>query len=123
MATKQEHLNQILEGLDQTSREIKGTALISPDGMIIASSFKSTGSATDMAAAMGASILGLGARVTQSLNAGEMEEIIIRGEKDYVVVFTIRNKAVLLVQADGAITLGFLLLKARQSLKALTSIL
>lgn len=121
--TKQAAFDQILDELKSTSREINSVAVVSPDGMIIAGVFNDPARKMESAAAMAALIVGLGSKVSTVMEAGEMEEIILRSSHDMILVFTIADRAALIMQAGNEAILGQLLLRARRAIPGLAKLL
>jgi hypothetical protein len=121
MATKQEMINAVLEDLNAATADILGLAVISPDGMMIAN--RLAAGEADAAAAMAAALGSLGKRVTDTLNAGDLQEISIRGTKVNVIVFDIEHRASLLVEVTADANFGLVLLEARQAKEKLSGII
>lgn len=123
MQTKQEMFDALLQDLTRTSREIIGAAVVAPDGMVIAGHFYGLQGKMESAGAMAALILSLGEQVTNVLQAGGMQEIILRAQKDYILVFTLERRAALILQATAQATLGQLLLRARQATPKISALI
>ncbi len=93
---------------------IEGAALVSSDGLPIASAL-GTGFEEDRIAAMSAAILSLGERVAEELEKGTLEQITIKGDTGYVILTGIGQEAVLTVLADNNVKLGLLLMEIKRS--------
>ncbi len=113
MATKQDKINAVLDELSMATSDIKGLAVISPDGMLIADKLGSDQG--DAAAAMGAALGSLSKRVTDTLKVGDFQEVNIRGANAGILLFDIEHRASLIVTVSQRANLGLVFLEARQA--------
>jgi uncharacterized protein len=110
-----------LRDLQASSEHVEAAAIVSVDGLSIASALPA-GTEEDRVSAMSAAMLGLGQRMTQELKRGNLEQIFVRGESGFVVITAIGEEAVLTVLARKEAKLGMLFLdisRASQDLKHL----
>lgn len=120
--TKQEKLQLVLETLRSSIPEIRGALVASTDGLPIAKSF-SDGVDVNRVAAMAATALGLGKRISDTLGTGELIETSVTGSEGKVLIYTIGKKGVLAVVAQVGINMGLLNLEARDAAADITIVL
>jgi len=111
-----------LRALQTSTPEIEGTAIVSPDGLSIASVLTPP-IEEDRVAAMSAAMLSLGDRIAKELGRGKMEQVYIRGSKGYALLTSAGPNAVLTVMARIESRLGLLLLELRHLVSDLQSLL
>ena len=109
---KSEILNNTLMTLRGSMPELRGALVATADGLPIAQSFSD---ATDAGrvAAMAATALGLGKRITERTNLGGLAEAVIRGDNGYLVVYAAGKDAVLVLSGPIDSNLGLMRLEAR----------
>ena len=111
----------IRELLTQTS-EIEAAAVVSFDGLPMASALPS-GMDEDRVAAMSAALLSLGERATVGLGRGELSQVFIEGEEGTVFLVSADNEAVLVaVAAKGAKT-GMMLYEVKRTAAVVAAVL
>lgn len=111
----------IRELLSQTA-EIEAAAVVSFDGLPMASALPS-GMDEDRVAAMSAALLSLGERATVGLGRGELNQVFIEGEEGTVFLVSAENEAVLVaVAAKGAKT-GMMLYEVKRTAAAVAAAL
>ncbi|MBX6387554.1 MAG: roadblock/LC7 domain-containing protein [Frankia sp.] len=100
---------------------VTGSAVGSADGLLIthdSGDFRPEG-----LAAMAAVALGLGRRIGAEAGIGSLREVVTRADKGYVVVYAIRDTALLVVLGDENLALGRLHLHARFAIARLSELL
>lgn len=102
--------------------DIEATAIVSVDGLTIASSLPA-GVEEDRVAAMSAAMLSLGERIASELGRGTLSEVYVKGENGYVVLRAVGEEAVLTVLARQQTKLGLLFLDMRRASVDLSVIL
>ena len=80
-----ENLNKTLRSLQSGTPEIEAAALISEDGLMIASALPQHIEDARVAG-MSSTLLSLGSRAATELERGALEQVLIRGEHGYVVM-------------------------------------
>jgi len=111
----------IRELLTQTA-EIEAAAVVSFDGLPMASALPA-GMDEDRVAAMSAALLSLGERATVGLGRGELSQVFIEGEEGTVFLVSADNEAVLVaVAAKGAKT-GMMLYEVKRTAAAVAEVL
>jgi len=115
-------LQDVLQNFVSSSPDVQGAALVSPDGLALASVLPG-GMDEERTAAMSASMLSLGERIGRELSRGGVERIVVEGEKGYGVLVSCGNDAVLLVLASSAAKQGLLFLEIKRAVAQLTPLL
>ena len=107
--SRTDDLNNVLAELQSSSGDIEACAVVSEDGLIIASSLPQS-IQENQVAAMSAAILSMGARTASELNRGSLEQLFIEGENGYMVVTRAGEYASLLALAKKKAKLGLIFL-------------
>ncbi len=117
-----DRLSGALHELQSSVADIQASAIVSVDGLIIASALPS-GAGEDRVAAMSAAMLSLGERIAQELGRGELEQVYVRGDRGYVILMSIGEEAVLTVLAHERAKLGLVFLEMRRAVERLVRLL
>ena len=112
MSERATNITKILKDLETGTPEIEASAIVSVDGLTIASALPSDVE-EDRVAAMSAAMLSLGERTAQELNRGNLDQVFVRGENGYVLIISAGQDAVLtsLVRKEAKLGLIFLDMK------------
>ena len=102
--------------------DVEATAIVSVDGLTMASSLPG-GIEEDRVAAMSAAMLSLGERTAEELQKGKLEQVFIRGGDGYVVLMNAGDQAVLSVMARNNAKLGLLFLDMKRTAEQISVIL
>ncbi len=113
ISSRTQQLTERLRALLASTPEIEGAAIVSPDGLIIASVLAPPAE-EDRVAAMSAAMLSLGERIAQELGRGKLEQVYIKGSRGFALVTACGSQAVLTIIARGEARLGMLLLELRK---------
>ncbi|MBU7024658.1 MAG: roadblock/LC7 domain-containing protein [Theionarchaea archaeon] len=107
-----EELTDLLKDLESTTPDIEASAVVSVDGLMIASALPRDVE-EDRVAAMSAAMLSLGERTANELARGDLSEVYVKGENGYVVLMAAGENAVLtaLARKDAKLGLVFLDMK------------
>ena len=116
-----EMFQQVLEELQGSSTDVEAAALISTDGLMIASSLP-VGMDEDRVGAMSAAMLSLGDRAVRELARGTLERVLLQGDKGYVIMSSSGTEAVLTVLAKPGAKLGLLFLDIKRAAEALAKL-
>ena len=100
--------------LQSRTPDVEASAIVSVDGLIIASSLPG-GVEEDRVSAMSAAMLSLGERIATELGRGFLDEVYIHGEHGYVLLMASGRDAVLTVLARQQAKLGLVLLEMRRA--------
>ena len=103
-----------LRALQASSPDIEASAVVSVDGLRIASSLPQ-GVEEDRVSAMSAAMLSLGERISSELGRGSLEQVYIKGEKGFVVLMSVGEEAVLTALAREQAKLGLIFLDMRRA--------
>lgn len=115
-------LDLILNEFERNVPQVQATAIVSTDGLVIASRLPAQVE-EDRVGAMGAAILSISSRSGEELARGEMERVLIEGEDGYLLIRSIGEDAILVALADKDVRLGMLFYECRHCIKKLTEIL
>ncbi len=109
-----EALEDILKNLTASIPEIMSAAIVSVEGLPIASMMPDKYDDTRLAA-MTAAMLSLGERAAIELDKGALEQILIRGENGYLIVMGAGQNAVLTLSTTKDIKLGLVFLDSKRA--------
>lgn len=122
VGSKAEKMISRLQDMQISSPEIIASALVSVDGLMIASALP-VNIESDRISAMTAAMLSLGERIASELNRGSLSELYIRGQEGYVLVTAVGEEAVLTVMTRAEAKLGLIFLEMRRAAESLAVIL
>lgn len=111
----------LLRGLQGASDSVRSCALVSYDGLMVASVLVE-GVDADRFGAMCASLLALSTRAAKEVERGVLRQIILDGEHGPVLLTRAGTKGVLAVAADPTKNLGKLILDTRTTAAALATL-
>lgn len=120
--SRTERLVRRLQELQMNTPDVEATAVVSVDGLTMAS-FLPAGVEEDRVSAMSAAMLSLGERIASELGRGMLDEVYVKGENGYVVLRAVGEEAVLTVLARQQTKLGLLFLDMRRASDDLATIL
>lgn len=103
-----------LRDLQATTPEIEASAVVSVDGLIMASSLPA-GVEEDRVSAMSAAMLSLGERIASELGRGSLDQVYVRGDSGYVILMSIGEEAVLTTLVREGAKLGLIFLDMRRT--------
>jgi len=119
---KRQALIDRMQALQLSSPDILATAVVSIDGLIIASNLLAEMS-EDRVSAMSAAMLSLGEQISKEMGRGALEQVHIRGDNGYVVLISVGEKAVLTALVNQQAKLGMIFLDMRHTADDLVNIL
>ena len=122
MPTRADSMQQILRNLATNTPDLEGAAVVSTDGLVVASVLPA-GTDEDRVSAMAAALLSLGERTAGELERGELEQIYVKGGRGYVVLMRAGSENVLEAIAGPAAKLGMVLLDMKRAAQELAKIL
>ena len=111
-----------LRELQVSSPDVEASAVVSVDGLTMASSLPREVE-EDRVSAMSAAMLSLGERIASELGRGVLEQVYIKGQKGYVLLMSVGEEAVLTVLAREQAKLGLLFLDMRRATQDLTKLI
>lgn len=115
-------LISLLSELNGTSADIEASGVISTDGLMMASVLPANMD-EDRVGAMSAAMLSLGDRTAQELARGELEQVLIKGAKGYVLMTYAGREAVLTVLAKPNAKLGLIFLDVKRTAQSISEML
>ena len=101
-----------MEELKQTIPEIEAAAVVSLDGLIIASALPE-GISEDRVSAMSAAILSLAESISNEMGRGSLEQVFTKGSNGYVILTAINDYAGLTVLANDQAKPGLVFMEMR----------
>jgi predicted regulator of Ras-like GTPase activity (Roadblock/LC7/MglB family) len=107
-----------LREMQAASPEIEASAVVSVDGLIMASALPAEVE-EDRVSAMSAAMLSLGERIAKELGRGSLEQVYIRGNMGYVILTAVGEEAVLTALAREGAKLGLIFLEMRRAAESL----
>jgi predicted regulator of Ras-like GTPase activity (Roadblock/LC7/MglB family) len=112
--TRTDQMVDRLRNLQGSTPDVEASAVVSVDGLIMASSLPA-GVEEDRVSAMSAAMLSLGERIAGELGRGSLDEVYIHGDEGYVLLMASGLDAVLTVLAREQAKLGLVLLEMRRA--------
>jgi predicted regulator of Ras-like GTPase activity (Roadblock/LC7/MglB family) len=103
-----------LRDLQAGTPDVEASAVVSVDGLIMASSLPANVE-EDRVSAMSAAMLSLGDRIASELGRGILDQVYIRGDMGYVILMAVGDEAVLTVLARKNAKLGLIFLDMRRT--------
>jgi len=120
--SRTEQMIERLRDLQVSSPAVEAAAIISVDGLSMASSLPASVE-EDRVAAMSAAMLSLGERIASELGRGTLDQVYIKGEKGFVILMAIGEEAVLTVLARHDAKLGLIFLDMTRAVTDLEKLL
>ena len=115
-------IQQTLHELNGSTADIEASALISTDGLMMASALPQ-GMDEDRVGAMSAALLSLGDRATKELVRGTLQRVLLQGERGYVIMSASGPEAVLTVLAKPNAKLGLIFLDMKRAAESLAKLI
>jgi predicted regulator of Ras-like GTPase activity (Roadblock/LC7/MglB family) len=119
--TKTETLTAMLKALQASTSDIEASAVVSVDGLMIASALPADVE-EDRVAAMAAAMLSLGERSAKELSKGELDQVYVKGEDGYILLMSIGKDAVLTALARKEAKLGLVFLDMKRTAEELKKV-
>ncbi len=111
-----------LRDLQASSPDIEASAVVSVDGLSIASALPQSVE-EDRVSAMSAAMLSLGERIATELGRGQLDQVYIKGENGFVVLMSVGEEAVLTALARQQAKLGLIFLDMRRATEDLVGLI
>lgn len=111
-----------LRDLQASSTDVEASAVVSIDGLTMASALP-LDVEEDRVSAMSAAMISLGERIATELGRGTLDQVYIKGQTGYVILRSIGREAVLTVLAREQAKLGLLFLDMRRAAEDLSKLL
>jgi uncharacterized protein len=117
--SRTEQIVSRLREMQAASMDIEASAVVSLDGLIMASALP-TDVEEDRVSAMSAAMLSLGERIANELGRGMLEQVYIRGDHGFVILTAVGEEAVLTALARQNAKLGLVFLEMRRAAEDIT---
>ncbi len=119
---REELIKSVLSDLNSGSADIEASAVISLDGLTMASLLQA-GMDEDRVGAMAAAMLSLGDRTAMELSRGELDQVMIKGSRGYILLIHAGSEAVLSVIVRDGAKLGLVFLDANRAAQSVARLL
>ena len=110
-----------LRNMQAAAPDIEASAVVSVDGLIMASALQQ-GVEEDRVSAMSAAMLSLGERISNELGRAGLEQVYIKGDAGSIVLTSVGEEAVLTAMARQDAKLGLIFLEMRRAAEDLTKL-
>jgi uncharacterized protein len=120
--SRTEQLVERLRDLQASSGDVEAAAIVSVDGLSIASSMP-VGIEEDRVSAMSAAMVSLGERISSELGRGMLQQVYVKGENGYVILTSVGEEAVLTVMARREAKLGLIFLDIGRTVQDLVALI
>jgi hypothetical protein len=114
MKSRSEMMVERLQDMQARTPDIEASAVVSVDGLIMASSLP-TSMDEDRISAMSAAMLSLGDRIASELERGQLNQVYIRGTNGIIILMAVGEEAVLTIMARSKAKLGLIFLEMRRA--------
>jgi len=111
-----------LRDLQASTSDVEASAVVSVDGLIMASALPAAVE-EDRVSAMSAAMLSLGERIAGELRRGVLTQVYVKGNHGYVLLTAVGQEAVLTVLAREGAKLGLIFLDMRRAAEDLSVLL
>jgi predicted regulator of Ras-like GTPase activity (Roadblock/LC7/MglB family) len=122
ISSKPAQIIEILKSMKSDNPDIEALAVVSLDGLPIASLLPSD-TEEDRVAALSATVLALGERTSEELGKGLLEQAYVKGENGYIITTGIKNLAALMVVTNKDSKLGMALYSIKRGIQEIEKIL
>ena len=120
--SRSDRLDRAIHALLSQTPEIEAAAVVSFDGLPMASALPPSMD-EDRVAAMSAALLSLGERAAQGLGRGELSQVYIEGDSGTVFLISADDEAVLVAVAAKGAKVGMMLFEVRRAAAAVAEAL
>ena len=119
--TRSEQMVNRLRAMQAAAPDIEASAIVSVDGLIMASALPADVE-EDRVSAMSAAMLSLGERISGELGRGGLEQVYIKGNAGLIVLTSVGTEAVLTTLARQEAKLGLIFLEMRRAAEDLVKL-
>lgn len=120
--TKADRLTAALDEFLAVSPDVEAAAIVSADGLPIASALP-TDVEEDRLAAMSAALLTLGEKAAEGLGRGDLAQVFVEGEHGYVVLMAAGPHAVLVCVTSRSAKVGLVLFEMRRGAAEIATVM
>ena len=121
METRAQIMEKTLRSLVSNTPDLEGAAVVSVDGLIVASILPAS-SDEERVSAMAAALLSLAERTSNELDRGTLDQVYVKGNNGYVVLMSAGDENVLEAIAGPSAKLGMVLLEMRRAVQELINL-
>ena len=118
---RSEQMVDRLRSMQAAAPDIEASAVVSVDGLIMASSLPANVE-EDRVSAMSAAMLSLGERIASELGRGSLEQVYIKGKTGFIILTSVGSEAVLTALARQEAKLGLIFLEMRRAAEDLVKL-
>ena len=119
--SRSEQMVESLRAMQTAAPDIEASAVVSVDGLIMASALAADVE-EDRVSAMSAAMLSLGERIAGELGRGDLSQVYIKGDNGFIVLTAIGDEAVLTALAYQKAKLGMIFLEMRRAAEVLVEL-
>ncbi|MEW6286197.1 MAG: roadblock/LC7 domain-containing protein [Chloroflexota bacterium] len=119
--SRAEQMVERLRNMQAAAPDIEASAVVSVDGLIMASALQQ-GVEEDRVSAMSAAMLSLGERISNELGRAGLEQVYIKGASGSIVLTSVGEEAVLTALARQDAKLGLIFLEMRRAAEDLSKL-
>jgi uncharacterized protein len=119
--SRAEQMVDRLRTMQAAAPDIEASAIVSVDGLIMASALQQ-GVEEDRVSAMSAAMLSLGERISTELGRAGLEQVYIKGSAGSIVLTSVGEEAVLTALARHEAKLGLIFLEMRRAAEDLVKL-
>ncbi|MBI4761206.1 MAG: roadblock/LC7 domain-containing protein [Chloroflexota bacterium] len=119
--SRAEQMVERLRNMQAAAPDIEASAVVSVDGLIMASALQQ-GVEEDRVSAMSAAMLSLGERISNELGRAGLEQVYIKGDAGSIVLTSVGEEAVLTALARQDAKLGLIFLEMRRAAEDLSKL-
>jgi predicted regulator of Ras-like GTPase activity (Roadblock/LC7/MglB family) len=115
-------LDMILNAFERSIPHIQASAVVSTDGLVIASRLPAAVE-EDRIGAMGAAILSISTRSGGELERGEIIRVLVEGVEGYILIRSVGEYAILVALVEKDVRLGLLFYEVNKCVESLREVL
>ena len=119
--SKQDEFNSLIRELRENVPDISGVLIATVDGLSIGTDFSQDEAAR--VAAMAASSVGLGGRITKTSDIGKMKDMMIEGREGMLILYMAGNGGILAIRAPERSNLGLIRLEGPKAARRAAEIM
>ncbi len=119
--SRAEQMVDRLRSMQASAPDIEASAIVSVDGLIMASALQQ-GVEEDRVSAMSAAMLSLGERISGELGRGNLEQVYIKGASGSILLTSVGVEAVLTALTRQQAKLGLIFLEMRRAAEDLAKL-
>ena len=119
--SRAEQMVDRLRNMQAAAPDIEASAVVSVDGLIMASALQQ-GVEEDRVSAMSAAMLSLGERISNELGRAGLEQVYIKGDAGSIILTSVGEEAVLTAMARQDAKLGMIFLEMRRAAEDLVKL-